>query len=116
MTFQLPPVGGPSAGGPERTPGPDGSDRAARGARFAAALQTAGAARAAADGPPEEVMAQVAAAARRCDELAAQGRAVRFDDAAPGRVRIEVRDDAGRVTEALTPAQALDVALGRPVR
>lgn len=66
--------------------------------------------------PPPEVLSQMAGAARAYDELAAQGRELRFaQDASSGRTEIEVRDRAGNLLSRLSPAQALDLAAGGPL-
>lgn len=66
--------------------------------------------------PPEEVLDQMAHAARIHGELSSQGRELRFSrDAQSGRTRIEVRDRGGNVLKTLSPAQALEVAAGAPL-
>jgi hypothetical protein len=66
--------------------------------------------------PPQEVLDQMASAARTHEALSAQGRELRFSrDEQSGRTRIEVRDRGGNVLRTLSPAQALEVAAGAPV-
>jgi hypothetical protein len=52
--------------------------------------------------PPPEVQRELAAAARACQTLAAQGKELRFDRSADGRVQVELIDVAGRPLD-LTP-------------
>lgn len=66
--------------------------------------------------PPQEVLDQMASAARTHEELSSQGRELRFArDERSGRTKIEVRDRAGNVLRTLSPAQALEVAAGAPL-
>jgi hypothetical protein len=66
--------------------------------------------------PPQEVLDQMASAARTHEELSAQGRELRFSrDERSGRTKIEVRDRGGNVLRTLSPAQALEVAAGAPL-
>ena len=46
--------------------------------------------------PPPEVQRELAAAARACEALAAQGKELRFDRSADGRVQVELIDVSGR--------------------
>jgi hypothetical protein len=45
--------------------------------------------------PPPEVQRELAAAARACETLAAQGKELRFDRSADGRVQVELIDVSG---------------------
>jgi hypothetical protein len=55
------------------------------------------------DGPPPEVEREMAAAADVARTLAAQGKEVRFDRTADGRVSVELIDLSGRPSD-LTPS------------
>lgn len=97
-----------AAGSPDSAGSPTGAQRVA--AQSSVSLQTLP------SSPPPEVLAQMADAAQRYDELTSQGRELRFArDAESGRTRIEVRDRAGHLVKTLSPAQALDVAAGGPL-
>jgi len=66
--------------------------------------------------PPRQVLDEMATAARVHDGLRAQGRELHFShDEASGRMTIEVRDRGGHVLRTLSPAEALDVAAGKPL-
>ncbi len=66
--------------------------------------------------PPQEVLEQMAGAARTYEALSSQGRELRFArDEQSGRTRVEVRDRAGNVLKTLTHAQALALAAGTPL-
>jgi uncharacterized FlaG/YvyC family protein len=66
--------------------------------------------------PPREVLADMAKAARIHDGLRAMGRELHFaHDLDSGRMTIEVRDHGGHVLRTISPAQALDVAAGKPL-
>jgi hypothetical protein len=66
--------------------------------------------------PPQEVLEQMAGAARTYETLSSQGRELRFArDEQSGRTRVEVRDRAGNVLKTLTHAQALALAAGTPL-
>jgi hypothetical protein len=66
--------------------------------------------------PPREVLDEMATAARVHDGLRAMGRELHFaHDERSGRMRIEVRDHGGRVLRTISPAEALDVAAGKPL-
>lgn len=66
--------------------------------------------------PPREVLDEMANAARVHHALRAHGRELHFaHDGQSGRMTIEVRDAAGRVLRAISPAEALDVAAGKPL-
>jgi hypothetical protein len=64
--------------------------------------------------PPPEVLDAIGAAARRYDELLAQGRELRFRTGADG-LAIELRDADGALLRTLRPSEALDVATGASV-
>jgi hypothetical protein len=66
--------------------------------------------------PPQQVLDEMATAARVHDDLRALGRELRFaHDEASGRITIEVRDQGGQVLRTISPAEALDVAAGKPL-
>jgi hypothetical protein len=116
MSSPITPPQGPAAARPPRP---------AEAARSAAALQGAGkpfaselavALDTVPPSPPQEVLEEMASAARNHEALRAQGRELRFSrDEQNGRTRIEVRDRSGNVLKTLSPAQALEVAAGAPV-
>jgi hypothetical protein len=67
--------------------------------------------------PPPEVWLAVDAAARRADELEAEGREVDFRlDELTGRLSIDLRDLAGTVFRELSVAEAVEIAEGAPAR
>jgi hypothetical protein len=106
-----PPTGGtaipstpPTSSGPARRTG------APFALELAAALDTLP------SSPPQEVLDQMAGAARTYEALSSQGRELRFArDEQSGRTRVEVRDRAGNVLKTISPAQALAVAAGAPL-
>ena len=55
------------------------------------------------EGPPTEVLREMLAAERAWQNLAAQGRAVRFGTGADGRVSIELTDSDGHALDELGP-------------
>lgn len=61
--------------------------------------------------PPPAVLDDVVRAARRYDELGAQGRRLHFE-LERGRLRVELRDLEGNVLRPISPAEALAVACG----
>jgi hypothetical protein len=66
--------------------------------------------------PPQQVLDEMASAASTYDSLRAAGRELHFaHDGQSGRMTIEVRDPGGQVLRTLSPAQALDVAAGKPL-
>jgi hypothetical protein len=78
--------------------------RAKRSARRMRARRPApGSWPAAVEAPPPEVQREMAAAARACQTLAAQGKELRFDRTADGRVSVELIDVAGCPLD-LTPS------------
>jgi uncharacterized FlaG/YvyC family protein len=63
--------------------------------------------------PPESLHAEMDRAAKRVDELKADGRELRFDrDKDTGRVVVQVRDLDGNVLRTIPPSKLLDVAAG----
>ena len=63
--------------------------------------------------PPEELFDEIDSAARRADELEADGRELHFSyDNASKRVQIEVRDLKGNVLRTIPPSKALSVISG----
>jgi hypothetical protein len=67
-------------------------------------------------GPPQEVLDEMASAARVHDALRAQGRELHFaHDSASGRMTVEVRDSSGHVLRTISPSEALEVAAGKPL-
>jgi hypothetical protein len=66
--------------------------------------------------PPLEVLDQMAAAARVHDQMQQEGRELRFSvDGSVAGVAIELHDAETDTTTALTSAQALDIAAGKPL-
>jgi uncharacterized FlaG/YvyC family protein len=66
--------------------------------------------------PPQEVLDEMAGAARVHDALRAQGRELHFaHDARSGRMTVQVRDGGGRVLRTISPSEALEVAAGKPL-
>ena len=61
--------------------------------------------------PPPSVLDDVVRAARRYDELGAEGRQLHFD-LERGQLRVELRDLEGNVLRRISPAEALAVACG----
>jgi hypothetical protein len=53
------------------------------------------------EGPPPEVRREMLAAERAWESLAAQGREVRFETGADGRVSIELTDRTGRALDVI---------------
>ena len=67
--------------------------------------------------PPPEVWAEVDAAARRVDQLEAEGRELDFRlDEPSGRLSIELRDLAGTVFREVSAAEAVAIAEGARAR
>jgi hypothetical protein len=67
-------------------------------------------------GPPPEVLDEIAAAARIEERLRESGQQLRFSSAPrAGRVAIELHDSQGGVVRALSAAEAIELAAGRPV-
>lgn len=64
--------------------------------------------------PPPEVLEAMDVAARRYDELQAQGRELRFG-LSGGAVTVEVCDVDGTVLSTLPASRVLDVATGAPL-
>jgi hypothetical protein len=65
--------------------------------------------------PPPEVWAAVDAAARRVDQLEAEGRELDFRlDELTGRLSIELRDLAGTVFRQVSAGEAVAIAEGQP--
>ena len=67
-------------------------------------------------GPPPELKAEMAKAAKVAEDLHAQGRELRFErDERTGRIRVELRDLEGNVLRVIPGTQALDIARGAPI-
>jgi hypothetical protein len=66
-------------------------------------------------GPPPYVLEQIAAAASIDEELRYSGHQVRFSTVADGPTSIELQDRDGNHVRALSIAEALEVAAGRPL-
>ena len=67
-------------------------------------------------GPPPELKAEMAKAAKVAEDLHAQGRELRFErDERTGRIRVELRDLDGNVLRVIPGTQALDIARGAPI-
>jgi hypothetical protein len=56
------------------------------------------------ESPPPEVQREMARAARACQKLAAQGKEVRFDRRADGRISVELFDVSGRPLDVIGPS------------
>jgi hypothetical protein len=56
------------------------------------------------EGPPPEVQREMAKAELASQNLAEQGREVRFETGADGRVSVELTDSAGRSVDVIGPA------------
>jgi hypothetical protein len=66
--------------------------------------------------PPQEVLDEMASAARVHDALRAQGRELHFaHDPQSGRMTVQVRDSGGQVLRTISPSEALEVAAGKPL-
>jgi hypothetical protein len=66
-------------------------------------------------GPPPEVLDQIAAAGRIEEQLRESGQQLRFSASTPTEhVRVELHDSQGKVVRALSLAEALELAAGRP--
>jgi hypothetical protein len=66
--------------------------------------------------PPQQVLDEMASAARVHDALHAQGRDLHFaHDPQSGRMTVQVRDSGGRVLRTISPSEALEVAAGKPL-
>jgi flagellar protein FlaG len=111
MSFELPPLG--SIGADPITPRTAAPKQT--GAEFrlpgAASVKTIPAT------PPPDLLEQVTTAARVAEELRAMGRELHFEPptAPGGRVGVQVRDLEGNVIRTVTPAEALEIATGKPV-
>jgi len=66
-------------------------------------------------GPPPYVFDQIAAAGRIEEELREAGHQVRFLTADDGHTRIELEDRDGNAVRALSVAEVLELAAGRPL-
>jgi uncharacterized FlaG/YvyC family protein len=63
--------------------------------------------------PPAELRAEMDRAAKRVDELKAEGRELHFArDSETGHVVVQVRDLSGNVLRTIPPSKALEVASG----
>jgi hypothetical protein len=101
MSLDVTPIGPVDPGLPAAAPrrrAPVPADRAAISSEIPAS-------------PPPEVLDASAAAARRYDELLAQGRELRFGAGEDG-LTIGVHDRDGALLRTLKPSEALDVATG----
>jgi hypothetical protein len=66
--------------------------------------------------PPQQVLDEMASAARAHDALRAQGRDLHFaHDPQSGRMTVQVRDSGGHVLRTISPSEALEVAAGKPL-
>jgi hypothetical protein len=111
MNFELPPLG--SIGANPITPRTPAAKQT--GAEFrlpgAVSVKTIPAS------PPPDLIDQVTTAARVAEELRAIGRELHFEPPASpgGRVVVQVRDMEGNVIRTVPPAEALEIASGKPV-
>jgi hypothetical protein len=67
------------------------------------------------DEMPDELWEQMDIAYRRWDELAEQGRQLRFRLRVPSGVQVDVCDDEGHRLHSIEPVEALVVAAGGPL-
>jgi hypothetical protein len=111
MNFNLPPLG--SIGADPITPRTPASKQT--GAEFrlpgAVSVKTIPAT------PPPDLLDQVTMAASVAEELRSIGRQLHFEPPTTpgGRVVVQVRDLEGNVIRTVPPAEALDIASGKPV-
>ncbi len=77
--------------------------RAKRTARRMRARRAQAGSAAALDSPPPEVERELADAARACETLAAQGKELRFDRRADGRVSVALIDVSSRALDVIEP-------------
>jgi|HubBroStandDraft_6_1064221.scaffolds.fasta_scaffold222824_2 hypothetical protein len=66
-------------------------------------------------GPPHEVLDQIEAAGRISRRLRESGYEMRFSIEQGGRVKIELADREGNTVRSLLAAEALDIAVGKPL-
>ncbi len=66
-------------------------------------------------GPPPEVLDQIAAAATIEEQLRESGRQLRFSATDAGRTRIELQDRDGNTLRVVSTAEALELAVGKPL-
>jgi|HubBroStandDraft_3_1064219.scaffolds.fasta_scaffold129995_2 hypothetical protein len=64
--------------------------------------------------PPPEVLEQMEAAGRICRQLLENGQRLSFSVQPEGGVKIELADREGKM-RAVSPAEALDIAAGKPL-
>jgi hypothetical protein len=108
MSFELPPVGGPQqTTPPQRVPAPgDAASAQALGAAVEVDVSIP-------SSPPSELYKEMAAASRRVDELAAEGRELHFSsEEDTGRIIVEVRDLEGNVIRTIPPSKMLEIMSG----
>jgi hypothetical protein len=65
--------------------------------------------------PPREVLDAIERAARRYDELRAEGHELHVAPEEGGRVTVELHDCDGQVLDTLAPSELLDIAQGAPL-
>ena len=112
MSFELPPLGSIGADPiTPRTAAPKTTGAEFRLPGAAVSVKTIPAT------PPPDLLDQVTTAARVAEELRAIGRELHFEPPATpgGRVVVQVRDLEGNVIRTVPPAEALDIATGKPV-
>lgn len=71
---------------------------------------------AAAGSPPAEVMDQISAAGRISRGLDESGYQVRFSEDSGGRVSVELADSEGKTVRGMKVSEALDIAVGKPLK
>jgi hypothetical protein len=71
---------------------------------------------AALNGPPPDVLDQIATAGRIHDQLRESGHEVRFSSDEDGRPAIELHDRGGNTVRTMSIAEVLDVTAGKPLR
>lgn len=67
------------------------------------------------DGPPPEVMDEIAAAGRISRQLGESGHEVRFTEGPGGRIAVELADSEGNTVRTMKIAEALEIAAGKPL-
>ncbi len=109
MTFSINRVDGPlpvrQVSDPARKDAPG-----AKGADFASDLSSASAS---SSSPPPEVSAEVQKAAAAAANLLAEGRELRFDYDADGRLQVKLQDTQGNAVRSVPTSEIFDFAEGK---
>lgn len=109
MTFSINRVDGPLPVRPVSDPALKDT-RGAKKADFASDLSSASTA---ASSPPPEVGAEVQKAAAAAANLLAEGRELRFDHDADGRLQVRLQDTQGNALRSVPTAEIFDFAEGK---